>query len=241
MTSKPWAEVGGFVLAGGRSSRMGRDKALLELAGKPLVLHAVVKLRRVCREVAVLGSNPELDAFAPLVRDVHPDSGPMGGMEAALLQSPFEWNLFLPVDVPFVPTAYLKRWVRHSLPDAAAKGARVLMFTVDQVPQPTLALLHRDVLPFLTEALERGEYKLYPVLEGAARQIAERNGFAAAAGLWKVPYWSNLAPRPGPNAKGADWSYTTEAQERGSTRWFTNLNTPEEFAEAERHVDALDT
>ena len=50
-------EVGGYVLAGGKSSRMGRDKALLELAGKPLVLHAVTKLRRVCADVHILSGN----------------------------------------------------------------------------------------------------------------------------------------------------------------------------------------
>ncbi len=49
------AEVGGYVLAGGKSSRMGRDKALLELAGSPLLGHAVTKLRRVCVDVRVLG------------------------------------------------------------------------------------------------------------------------------------------------------------------------------------------
>ncbi|XWK49511.1 NTP transferase domain-containing protein [Tunturiibacter empetritectus] len=72
-------EVGGYVLAGGKSSRMGRDKALLELAGKPLVRHAVTKLRRVCMDVRILSGNPELAAYAPIVADLHPGCGPMGG------------------------------------------------------------------------------------------------------------------------------------------------------------------
>lgn len=235
------SEIGGYVLAGGRSSRMGRDKALLKLGGKPLVLHAVVKLRRVCMEVSILGSDPALDAFAPLVADLHPGCGPMGGMEAALLQSSYLWNLFLPVDVPFVPTAYLDGWVRHVLPSAAQKGARVLMFTVDQVPQPTLALMHRDVGPLLTKSLEKGEYKLYAALEAAAAEIAKRDGFEPSAGMFKIPYWTQLTSRAGPQDDDGGWQHTTEAQERGSLRWFSNLNTPEEFAQAERHLDELDT
>jgi molybdopterin-guanine dinucleotide biosynthesis protein A len=216
---------------------MGRDKAFLELAGKPLVLHAVVKLRRVCIEVSVLGNDPALDAYAPLVKDLHPGCGPMGGMEAALFHSRYDWNLFLPVDVPFLPAAYLSGWVRQALPEYA----RVMMFTVDGVPQPTVALVHREVRPFLTEALEREEYKLFPVLEKACREIAVRKGLLPGVGMWKIPYWSGLTSRPGPRRTKEDWCYTTEAQERHSGNWFANLNTPEEFAEAERHLDALDT
>lgn len=233
---------------------MGRDKALMELAGKPLALHAVVKLRRVCMEVSILGDNPALDAYAPLVTDVHPGCGPMSGMEAALLHSRYDWNLFLPVDVPFLPTTYLKGWVRHTLPEESGirhtgpegsempgDHARVRMFTVDGVPQPTVALVHREVRPFLTEALKHGEYKLFPVLERACRDISVGKGLLPGVGMWKIPYWSGLTSKPGPRRMGEDWWYTTDAQERYSGSWFANLNTPEEFAEAERHIDALDT
>ena len=119
--------------------------------------------------------------------------------------------------------------------------ALVMMFTVDGVPQPTMALVHREVRPFLTEALERGEYKLFPVLERACREIAVGKGLLPEVGMWKIPYWSGLMSKPGPERKGEDWWYTTDAQERHSGSWFANLNTPEEFAEAEKHLDALDT
>lgn len=248
------AEIGGYVLAGGRSSRMGRDKALLELGGKPLVLHAVVKLRRVCVEVSVLSNNPTLDAYAPLVKDVHSGCGPLGGMEAALLHSRYDWNLFLPVDVPFLPTAYLSGWVMHAVHRAdgvirklhegfemPGVHALVWMFRVDGVPQPTVALVHREVRPFLTKALERGEYKLFPVLERACQDISIGKGLLPGVGMVAIPYWSSFTSKPGPQRTGEDWWYTTAAQERGSERWFANLNRPEEFAEAEKHLDALDT
>jgi molybdopterin-guanine dinucleotide biosynthesis protein A len=232
---------------------MGRDKALLELAGKPLVLHAVVKLRRVCMEVSVLGDDPALDAYAPLVRDLHPDCGPMGGMEAALLHSRYDWNLFLPVDVPFVPTAYLSHWVNHALHVRERRStlperfempgayARVWMFTVEGVPQPALALVHREVRPFLTESLERGEYKLLPAFEKACREISVGRGLSPGVGMVKIPYWSGFTSKPGPKRTREDWCYTTEAQQIAKHLWFANLNTPEEFAVAETFIDALDT
>ena len=79
-------QVGGYVLAGGKSSRMGTDKALVELAGRPLIARAVEKLRQICAEVHILSSNPELEVHAPLIGDLHEDCGPIGGIEAALAQ-----------------------------------------------------------------------------------------------------------------------------------------------------------
>lgn len=232
-------EIGGYVLAGGKSSRMGRDKALLELAGKPLVHHAVTKLRRVCRDVRVLSDNPELAVFAPIVPDLHPDCGPLGGMEAALVHSVFDWNLFLPVDMPFLPSAFIARWLRNWLPEERRRGARVRMFTVDGRPQAGFCLLHKDVAPFLSEALELAEFKLLPVFEAAGRDLALRQGLLPEAGLWNVPMTGFRATRG--NAPGEDWWATTDAQNTAKHLWFANLNTPEEFSDAERHLDALDT
>jgi molybdenum cofactor guanylyltransferase len=232
------SEIGGYVLAGGRSSRMGRDKALLELAGKPLVRHAVKKLRRVCMDVRVLSDNPELAAYAPIVPDIHPDCGPIGGIEAALGHSIFEWNLFLPVDMPFLPSAFISSWVRHWLRDED-RGARIRMFKVEGRPQPGFCLVHREVLPFLTAALERGHFKLMTVFEEAGRELALKHGFLPGAGLWNVPMNSFRATRG--KGRKEDWCYTTDAQHAAQSLWFANLNTPEEFAEAERYLDALDT
>ena len=50
------------------------------------------------------------------------------------------------------------------------------MFTVDGVPQPLFCLLHREVAPFVREAMQRGEFKLFPVLEAAGKELAARQG-----------------------------------------------------------------
>ncbi len=118
------------------------------------------------------------------------------------------------------------------------------MFTVDGVPQPTLAMIHKDVTPFVTSALERREYKLYPVLEQAGRELAARQGVLLGRAFCNAP-WSDQGTfwvtenTSGPRQEA--WTATTDAQQTAKHLWFANLNTPEEFAEAERHVDALDT
>jgi molybdopterin-guanine dinucleotide biosynthesis protein A len=103
-----FVHAAGFLLAGGRSSRMGRDKALLTLGGEPLIKIGLEKLRVVCSEVAIAGGTEDLARFGRMVPDGRLDCGPLGGIVSALEQSLFEWNLFLPVDTPFVPVTCLK-------------------------------------------------------------------------------------------------------------------------------------
>lgn len=233
-------EIGGYVLAGGKSSRMGTDKALLELGGTPLVRHAVKKLQRVCMDVRVLSDNPEFEPFAPLVHDLHPGCGPIGGMEAALTHSAFAWNLFLAVDMPFLPTALIRDWIGHSWLRKEDRGARIRMFLADGHPQPSFCLVHREVRPFLTAAIERGDFKLMPVFRSAGEALARQNGFPPDAGLWCVPMTGYSADR-GPGNRLASWCFLSEAQQHAQALWFTNLNTPEDLSKAERHLDALET
>jgi len=234
--------IGGYVLAGGRSSRMGTDKALLKLAGRPLIEHATTKLRRVSVDVHILGGNAELAAYAPLVEDMHPGCGPIAGIEAALAHSAHDWNLILPVDMPLLPTAFLDWWVRRFI-GRRPPPSNIAFFNVFGRPQPTLLLIHRDTAPHLTLAIARGEYKLLLALEGAAAALAPPD----AQPRDKVPYVLPIDERlvfggwDGPPADLRPWQVLTPAQLAAQPLWFANLNTPEDFAEADVHANALDS
>jgi molybdopterin-guanine dinucleotide biosynthesis protein A len=230
--------VGGFVLAGGQSSRMGRNKALLELGGKPLVWHAVTKLQRLCRDVAILSSDLHVAAFGPLVQDVHPGCGPLGGVEAALLHSAHDWNLFLPVDVPFIPTTMLNLWLGDAL-KASRRGLRAMVIAVDATVHPTLLVIHREMVPYLSYSLDRGHTRLLSALEYGAEKIAITRDLKVKDVFWVTQYDDFYTPAV--DAKTEPWA------KRSSVPWprgldeFANLNTPEEFARAELYADALDT
>jgi molybdopterin-guanine dinucleotide biosynthesis protein A len=222
---------------------MGSDKALLQLAGKPLIAHAVRKLQRICADVRVLSSNPELAQYAPLVSDFHSGIGPLAGIEAALAHSACDWNLFLPVDMPFLPSALISGWVTLWL-EEENRGARICMFTVDGRPQPGFCLLHKDLLPFLSKAIERGEFKLMTVFQEAGRELALRRGYPPDryppdTGLWNVSASDLRITRHALNLE--DCPPISEAQQEAQALWFTNLNTPQDFAFAQRHLNALDT
>ena len=102
--------IHGFVLAGGRSSRMGRDKALLQFRGRPMVEIAVEKLRSFCAEVSIAGNREDLSCFAEVVHERRVDEGPGSGIETGLQVCRQEWALFIPVDVPLVPGSLLRRY-----------------------------------------------------------------------------------------------------------------------------------
>ena len=233
-------DIGGYVLAGGKSSRMGRDKALVELAGKPLVLRAVLKLRRICADVAIAGGDASLDMFAPVVVDIHPGCGPLSGIEAALAHSTHDWNLFLPIDMPLMPSAVLETcFVGVALKTLPALAA--IVHTVDGRDQPLCAIYHRALLPFIQEALAAGRYKLMPVVREAARRLAVERKHEGRPLLWNAAYASDTVEIGAPAlAEGTIFERVTPEQLAARPLWFANLNTPEDLALAAAHADALE-
>ena len=122
----------GFVLAGGQSSRMGRDKALVHLAGKPLIEHALGILLNAGLPAAIAGGKPALAAFAPLVEDRHSAQGPLGGICAALAATHARFAVFLPVDLPLIPAShYIYLGDTARLPYGAKSQATIARYAVE--------------------------------------------------------------------------------------------------------------
>src|SRR5436305_14932538 len=101
----------GWVLVGGKSSRMGRDKALLEDAsGEPLALRLAALRRGVCGEVALIGDPSKYaDLGLRVFPDNFADAGPLAGIEAALRVTSAEWNLIVACDMPALDPAIFEQ------------------------------------------------------------------------------------------------------------------------------------
>lgn len=198
----------GWVLAGGRSVRMGRDKASVTLAGRSLLEHMLSKLRVIGLRARVAGLRaPVAEIATEVVHDAHPDCGPLSGMETALAMSEATLVLVLGVDLPLLEVEFLV-WMlqRAATTDAVATIPRLL-----GEPQPLCAVYRRELLGDVRAALAAGDYKVMRAVErsGAGRRDdcfdAER---IAATGAWR----STVA-----------------------THWqFMNCNTPEDLTVAER-------
>ena len=109
------------------------------------------------------------------------------------------------------------------------------------MPQPLCCLLHREVAPFVTEAIERGEYKVFPVLETAGRNWRQSGVLLATMAFCESAVDEIARVWRAANGRERGMVAIDRGAADGEALWFANLNTPEEFAEAERHLDALDT
>ena len=94
-------ELTGIILAGGKSRRLGVNKAILELKGKKLIEYPVHLLEKFCSQI-LISSNQPLPLSYPIVSDVSNDQGPMVGIYSCLLQSKTPYNIVLSCDMPFL-------------------------------------------------------------------------------------------------------------------------------------------
>ncbi|MFZ0537731.1 MAG: molybdenum cofactor guanylyltransferase [Candidatus Sulfotelmatobacter sp.] len=113
-------DVTGFILAGGKSTRMGTDKAFVEFKGHTLLERALGLARSVTPDVRIVGAREKFAPFAPVVEDIFRERGPLGGIHAALRDSKTELNFMLAVDMPFVSKAFLQYLTREARTAAEA-------------------------------------------------------------------------------------------------------------------------
>lgn len=148
----------GFVLVGGHSRRLGRDKTLLPLGGQPLALRTVERLRAVVEELVLVGS-PQRYAHLglPVLADRVADRGPLAGIVAALAATDYDWNLVVACDLPYLET----RFFEFLLQQAAEKPASdALVPYVGGFWQPLAAAYHRRGLPAFERVLASGNPKI---------------------------------------------------------------------------------
>ena len=168
VTAAPASTINAYVIAGGASSRMGSDKATLSLRGSTLVERALGILQAAGFQAKIVGSRSDLAGFAPVIPDLRVGCGPLSGIEAGLLHSDSELAVFIPVDVPLLPSAMVRCLARRALlTRAMVTIPRVLGFA-----QPLCAVYHRALLPSISSALDRGDYKVMRVMREATAVLA---------------------------------------------------------------------
>ncbi len=172
--------VAAFVLAGGKSMRMGADKAFLTLDGCTLLQRALELARSVTGDVTIVGDAAKFAAFAPVVEDVFRGCGPLAGIHAALRSLRAELNLTLAVDVPFVTRELLAFLVTR----ARNAAASVTVPRIGGGWQPLCAVYRREFADAAEKALRAGRNKIDTLftevqVQTISEQELEAVGFSA--------------------------------------------------------------
>jgi molybdopterin-guanine dinucleotide biosynthesis protein A len=164
------ADVGAFILAGGKSTRMGTDKAFVEYDGRTLLARALDLARSITPNVRIVGSVEKFAPFAPVVEDIFRERGPLGGIHAALRSSLTELNVMLAVDTPFVSWAFLQYLISQarSAPEAVAVVPR------DEAgSQPLCAVYRREFADEAESALRAGRNRIDALFATVPTRVIE--------------------------------------------------------------------
>lgn len=157
-----------IVLAGGRSSRLGKDKAKLRLNSQTLLERALSNLKEKFRELIVVTNDRGLVLpEAKVVWDRVPYQGPLGGILAGLIASTSSYNLVVACDMPFIQPALVELLVDES------EGFDVVMPQTERGPEPLLAVYSKNCLPSIEKHWAAGDLKIISFLgEAKVKYIA---------------------------------------------------------------------
>lgn len=168
MANGAFSDVSAFILAGGKSTRMGTDKAFVSLDGRTLLARMLDLARSVADDVRIVGDSDKYSPFAPVVEDVYPGCGPLGGIHAALHGSHRDLNLILAVDVPFVSLALLLYLIQRA---RSSPGAAVTVARAADGWQPLCAVYRRQFTEFAEKALQEGNFKIDALFAESHTQV----------------------------------------------------------------------
>jgi molybdopterin-guanine dinucleotide biosynthesis protein A len=151
----PYPDVTGVIMAGGRSSRMGRDKARLEVEGTTFFARVATVFRELFPQVLIAGERPDLAGpDLPFVPDSYPGSA-LGGLYTGLAAADTPFIFVAPCDMPF-PSAELIRLILDQ-----RTGYDVVVPRTPAGLEPLFAVYGKNCLEPMRDMLERGHYRIY--------------------------------------------------------------------------------
>ncbi len=153
------SELTGIILAGGKSSRMGREKGLVGFRGKPLIQYGIDLLSRYTDRILISSGNPDYLPFGlELVPDEVVGQGPAAGLATALKNSTTPWNLVIACDLPFLEPALIDLLLENS------SSFQAVIPIHNGLPEPLAGLYHRELAAHFEASVAAGNLALHRIL-----------------------------------------------------------------------------
>jgi molybdopterin-guanine dinucleotide biosynthesis protein A len=187
----PAPDTSAAILAGGNSTRMGRDKALVTLDGFPMIRHVHDTLRRVFEHVIIISDRTDAYKFlgSPVFPDVHKGLGPTAGIHSALTNMTTDRVFVVPCDMPFLSEAFF-RYMR----DYPSNGDACVLAS-EGVRNPLLGLYRRRCLTIVAAELLAGRsnpQRLLDMMETTVVTISENLDFYSPRLLENINHTADL-------------------------------------------------
>ena len=152
-------KVGAIIIAGGKSSRMGSDKGLMLLNGKPLIGYIISALIPISSEILISTNNPAYEQFGfPLIPDEHSSIGPIGGLQAAIKHSTSNQNLVVSCDTPFIASEILNKIATAGFDNCAFLDS-------EKQIHPLIGLYSKEIEKAIEFQISKENYKMMDLLE----------------------------------------------------------------------------
>lgn len=154
-------KIGCAILAGGKSSRMGTDKAFLELDGKSFIQKLCEELDNFEEKIIARGARCEKGIVWNCISDIYPEKGPIGGLHAVLSVCQSEVMFCVSCDMPFLQRSLVEELCQQWNDDTDA----VIAVTQDGRKHPLCGLYRKSVVSVLEEQILAGNYRMMGVLD----------------------------------------------------------------------------
>ncbi len=160
------SKLTGIILAGGKSTRMGKDKGMALLNGKPLVAYAIETLKAICDNIIISANSSDYKQFGyPVQADLFPNCGPIGGIYSGLMCSKTDRNLVLSCDIPLVSKELLTYIIDHS-----DKNKICVPVHDKEYLEPLCACYPKTSIALLKKLIKQQKYKLNGFLNVASAE-----------------------------------------------------------------------
>jgi molybdopterin-guanine dinucleotide biosynthesis protein A len=148
--------VTGIILSGGKSTRMGENKAFIELEGVPIVRRIYTLFKELFQEVIIVTNQQELFKYfdSKIYSDLIPNQGALGGLYTGLFFSTFQYSFCVACDMPFIKKALVQYIINH------IEGEDVIVPRTEDGLQPLHAIYSKNCLDPIKIIMEQGKYKI---------------------------------------------------------------------------------
>jgi molybdopterin-guanine dinucleotide biosynthesis protein A len=163
----------GIILSGGKSIRMGENKAFIEIEGVPIILRVYNLLKQLFQETIIVTNQKELflNFDSKIYSDLLPNKGALGGLYTGIFFSAFNYSFCVACDMPFIKKPVVEHLMQHT------QGDDVIVPRTKDGLQPLHAIYSKNCLEPIKLTIEQGKYKIIDFYEKVKLKIVPEDDF----------------------------------------------------------------